>query len=80
MTRLTQLQFRPAIHGGKLKQQWEHSIDGWFQLDQIRVSQQMRLRLFKKGEVKPDVDQAEDAPKTDVDTNKVADAVLTEED
>ena len=38
------------------------------------------IKAFKKGEVKPDVDQAEDAPKTDVDTEKVADAVLTEED
>ena len=38
------------------------------------------IEAFKKGEVKPDVDQAKDAPKTDVDTEKVADAVLTEED
>ena len=38
------------------------------------------IKAFKKGEVKPDVDQAEDAPKTDVDKEKVADAVLTEED
>ena len=38
------------------------------------------IEAFKKGEVKPDVDQAEDAPKTDVDKEKVADAVLTEED
>lgn len=38
------------------------------------------IMAFKKGEVKPDVDQAEDAPKTDVDKEKVADAVLTEED
>ena len=38
------------------------------------------IEAFKKGEVKPDVDQAEDAPKTDVDKEKVADSVLTEED